>query len=50
MLLGEDVIEIARLRLADGQPMAFETRYLAYKTLPGAARRKTWKANRSITC
>jgi len=32
--LGEDVIEIARLRLADGQPMAFETRFLAYKTCP----------------
>ncbi len=32
--VGEDVIEIARLRLADGQPMAFETRYLAYKICP----------------
>jgi len=31
---GEDVIEIARLRLADGQPMAFETRYMAYKICP----------------
>jgi GntR family transcriptional regulator len=33
--VGEEVIEIARLRLADGQPMAFETRYLAYKICPG---------------
>ena len=32
--VGEDVIEIARLRLADGLPMAFETRYLAYKICP----------------
>lgn len=30
----EEVIEIARLRLADGQPMAYETRYLAYKMCP----------------
>jgi GntR family transcriptional regulator, N-acetylglucosamine utilization regulator len=33
--IGEDVIEISRLRLADGLPMAFETRYLAYKLCPG---------------
>ncbi len=32
---GEDVIEIARLRLADGQPMAFETRYIGLQALPG---------------
>jgi GntR family transcriptional regulator len=31
---GEDVIEVSRLRLADGVPMAFETRYLAYKVCP----------------
>ena len=31
---GEEVIEIARLRLADGQPMAYERRYLAYKMCP----------------
>ena len=31
---GEEVIEIVRLRLADCQPMALETRYLAYKTCP----------------
>jgi GntR family transcriptional regulator len=31
---GEDVIEITRLRLADGQPMAYETRYMAYKMCP----------------
>ncbi len=31
---GEDVIEIARLRLADGKPMAYETRYLARKLCP----------------
>ncbi len=31
---GEKVIEIARLRLADGQPMAYETRYLAYDLCP----------------
>ena len=31
---GEEVIEIARLRLADGQPMAYEKRYLAYKMCP----------------
>ncbi len=33
----EPVIEIARLRLADGQPMAFETRYLAQRICPGLA-------------
>jgi len=32
--VGEKVIEISRLRLADGLPMAFETRYLAYKICP----------------
>lgn len=32
--VGEKVIEIVRLRLADGQPIAYETRYLAYKTCP----------------
>ena len=32
--VGEEVIEISRLRLADGLPMAFETRYLAYKICP----------------
>ena len=31
---GEDVIEISRLRLADGRPMAYETRYLSYRTCP----------------
>ena len=31
---GEEVIEIARLRLADGVPMAFETRYMAYALCP----------------
>jgi GntR family transcriptional regulator len=31
---GEDVIEISRLRLADDKPMAYETRYLSYKTCP----------------
>ena len=31
---GEEVIEIVRLRLADGQPMAYEKRYLAYKMCP----------------
>jgi GntR family transcriptional regulator len=31
---GEDVIEITRLRLADGIPMAFETHYLVYKICP----------------
>lgn len=31
---GEPVIEIARLRLADCQPMAFETRYLAQRLCP----------------
>lgn len=31
---GEDVVEIARLRLADGMPMAYETRCLAYKLCP----------------
>ena len=34
LTLGEEVIEISRLRLADGLPMAFETRYLAYKICP----------------
>ena len=34
LALGEEVIEISRLRLADGQPMALETRYLAYKICP----------------
>ena len=34
LALGEEVIEISRLRLADGLPMAFETRYLAYKICP----------------
>jgi GntR family transcriptional regulator len=32
--VGETVIEIARLRLADGIPMAYETRYLAYRLCP----------------
>jgi GntR family transcriptional regulator len=32
--VGEDVIEISRLRLANGRPMAYETRYLSYKTCP----------------
>jgi GntR family transcriptional regulator len=32
---GDDVIEINRLRLADGQPMAFETRYIGYSLCPG---------------
>jgi GntR family transcriptional regulator len=32
--LSEPVIEIARLRLADGLPMAYETRYLAQKVCP----------------
>lgn len=31
---GDEVIEIAHLRLADGQPMAYETRYLALNTYP----------------
>jgi GntR family transcriptional regulator len=31
---GERVIRIERLRLADGDPMALETRYLAYSTCP----------------
>ncbi len=31
---GEQVIRIERLRLADGEPMALETRYLAYATCP----------------
>jgi GntR family transcriptional regulator len=31
---GDDVIEISRLRLADGRPMAYETRYLSYKICP----------------
>jgi GntR family transcriptional regulator len=32
--MGEKVIEIARLRLADGLPLASETRYLPYTTCP----------------
>lgn len=32
--VGEDMIEISRLRLADGIPMAIETRYLAHKICP----------------
>jgi len=32
--IGEDVIEISLLRLADGIPMALETRYLAYQICP----------------
>ena len=32
--VGEEVIEIIRLRLADCLPMALETRYLAYKICP----------------
>jgi GntR family transcriptional regulator len=31
---GEKAIEIIRLRLADGKPVAYETRYLSYKTCP----------------
>ena len=31
---GAEVIESARLRLADGRPMAYETRYLAYQLCP----------------
>jgi GntR family transcriptional regulator len=31
---GDDVIEISRLRLADGKPIALETRYLSYQTCP----------------
>lgn len=31
---GEKTIEIIRLRLADGKPIAYETRCLAYKTCP----------------
>lgn len=31
---GGKVIEIIRLRLADGSPVAYETRYLGYKTCP----------------
>lgn len=34
LAVGEEVIEIIRLRLADGLPMALETRYLAYKICP----------------
>jgi GntR family transcriptional regulator len=34
LAVGEDVIEITRLRLADNQPMALETRYLAYRICP----------------
>ena len=32
--VGERAIEIIRLRLADGKPVAFETRYLSYETCP----------------
>jgi len=32
--VGEKTIEIIRLRLADEKPVAFETRYLSYKTCP----------------
>lgn len=32
---GEEVIEISRLRLADGKPMAYEIRYLAHSLCPG---------------
>jgi GntR family transcriptional regulator len=32
--VGDDVIEISRLRLADGKPIAYETRYLSYTTCP----------------
>ena len=32
--VGEKAIEIIRLRLADGKPVAFETRYLSYETCP----------------
>jgi GntR family transcriptional regulator len=32
--VGDDVIEISRLRLADNQPMAHETRYLGCQTCP----------------
>jgi GntR family transcriptional regulator len=32
---GAEVIEIARLRLADGKPMAIETRYLGREICPG---------------
>lgn len=31
---GEKAIEIVRLRLADGKPVAYETRFLSYKTCP----------------
>jgi len=31
---GEEVIESARLRLANGRPMAYEVRYLAYRLCP----------------
>lgn len=34
LAVGEDVIESARLRLADGRPMAYETRYLALRLCP----------------
>jgi GntR family transcriptional regulator len=33
--VGQEVIEIIRLRLADCLPMALETRYLAYQICPG---------------
>ncbi len=32
--VGEKTIEIVRLRLADGKPMAYETRFLRYKLCP----------------
>jgi GntR family transcriptional regulator len=32
--VGEKTIEIIRLRMADGKPIAYETRYLSYKTCP----------------
>ncbi len=32
--VGEKTIEIIRLRLADEKPIAYETRYLSYKTCP----------------
>jgi len=32
---GQEVIEIVRLRLGDGQPIAIETRHLAYQVCPG---------------
>jgi GntR family transcriptional regulator len=32
--VGEKTIEIIRLRMADGRPIAYETRYLSYNTCP----------------